>query len=74
MAFLLGKGGLKLTRVEKAEPFEFLFLFPLFFFKENCLQMIKFGTHLLKIKLTLKFGGELLRDHLAAHNAFLSQA
>lgn len=36
--------------------------------------MIKFDTLLLKIKVTLKFGEEQLRDPLAAGKAFLSQA
>lgn len=38
MAFLLGEDGLKLTKAEKAEMFQFLFLFHFFFpFEENSL-------------------------------------
>lgn len=71
MAFWLGEDGLKLIQVEKVKPFKLLFHF-LFSIKDNSLQMIEFGTLLLEIKLALKFGEEQLRDHLAAHSAFLS--
>ena len=36
--------------------------------------MMKFGACLLKMKLTLIFGEEQLRAHVATHNAVLSQA
>lgn len=74
MAFLLWEDSLKLIKGGKAKPFEFLFLSFFFSFKENSLQMIKFGTHLLEMKLTIIFGEEQLRTHVAAQNAFLSQA
>lgn len=76
MAFLLWEDGLTLIKEKKAKTIGiFVSILFIFFFKENSLQkMIKFGTRLLQITLTLTFGEEQVGGHLAAPEAFLSQA